>query len=50
MPCRTSSCRWIAEQRNFVTRFLQKNHVSICVIAYDANFIEDRKSVSIGDF
>ena len=40
-------CRW---QRNFVTRFLQKNLVSICVIDYDANFIEDRKSVAIGDF
>ncbi len=70
IPCRTSSCQWIAEQRhsprriakhlskaglcrwqrNFVTRFLQKNLVSICVIDYDANFIEDRKSVAIGDF
>ena len=67
---RTSSCRWIAEQRhsprriakhlskaglcrwqrNFVTRFLQKNLVSICVIAFDVNFIEDRKSVAIGNF
>ena len=37
-------------QRNFVTRFLQKNLVSICVIAFDVNFIEDRKSVAIGDF
>ena len=70
MPCRTSSCRWIAEQlhsprriakhlskaglcrcrRDFVTRFLQKNLVSICVIAFVANFIEDRKSVAIGNF
>ncbi|MCI2060017.1 MAG: hypothetical protein LKJ87_04030 [Bacteroidales bacterium] len=31
-------------------RFLQKILVSICVIAFDVNFIEDRKSVAIGDF
>ena len=37
-------------RRNYVTRFLQKNLVSICVIAYDVNFIEGRKSVAIGDF
>ena len=37
-------------RRNYVTRFLQKNLVSICVIAFDVNSIEDRKSVAIGDF
>jgi hypothetical protein len=37
-------------RRDFVTRFLLKNLVSICVIAFDVNFIEDRKSVAIGDF
>mgnify|MGYP004609902547 CR=1 FL=1 len=37
-------------RRNYVTRFLQKNLVSICVIAFDVNYIEDRKSVAIGDF
>ena len=37
-------------RRNYVTRFLQKNLVSICVIAFDVNFIEDRKSVAICDF
>ena len=37
-------------RRNYVTRFLQKNLVSICVIAFGVNFIEDRKSVAIGDF
>ena len=37
-------------RRNSVTRFLQKNLVSICVIAYDVNFIDDRKNVAICDF
>ena len=37
-------------RRNYVTRFLQKDLVSICVIAFDVNFIEDRKSVAICDF
>ena len=37
-------------RRDFVTRFLLKTLVSICVIAFDVNFIEDTKSVAIGDF
>jgi len=68
MPCRTSSCRWIAEQRhsprriakhlskaglcrwqrNFVTRFLQKNFAAASVIASDENFIEDDKNADTG--
>ena len=44
---RAGFCR---RQCNLVTLFLQKNLVSICVIAFDVNFIEDRKSVAIGDF
>ena len=47
---RLSKAGFLHWQRNSVTRFLQKNLVSICVIAYDVNFIEDRKSVAIGDF
>ena len=47
---RLSKAGFLHCQRNFVTRFLQKNLVSICVIAFDVNSIEDRKSVAIGDF
>ena len=47
---RLSKAGFLHWQRNFVTRFLQKNLVSICVIAFDVNYIEDRKSVAIGDF